>query len=174
MTTHLQLTHALPPRLARWAPQLLAAELCYGVDPWWLAAILDRESLGGEALDPKGPAGFGDKGHGRGLGQIDDRAHPSFVGARFDDQLALWTDPTFNILYAARLLAKNLGALKWDYPAACAAYNAGLSKVKLTLAGLVDDTKRLEALDSITTGKYVADVIRRRATYLPPPTGAPA
>jgi soluble lytic murein transglycosylase-like protein len=166
----------LPLRLARWAPQLLSAQLCYGVDALLLAALMDRESKGGEALTPKGAGGTGDAGHGRGLMQIDDRAHPIFVHAVSDDGALLWKEPAFNILYAARLFAHDLGILDGDEHAAIAAYNCGAQRVKRTLAALepdADPVARRAALDGLTTGRdYVTDVVGRLATFsFTPPKG---
>lgn len=173
-TTHRSISEMqtrLPLRLARWAPQFAAAELCYGVDPLLLAAICDRESLGGEALSPKGPAGYGDQSHGRGLMQIDDRAHPNFTMSIFDDGVTLWGDPAFNVLYAARLLSRNIQLLNGDVPAAVAAYNAGYIRVKRTLTALEPDADvvaKLKAINALTTGgDYVDDVFRRRSGFLP-------
>lgn len=166
-----ELLSRLPLRLGRWAPQFLAAQLCYGVDALLLAAICDRESLGGEALTPKGPTGTGDGGHGRGLMQVDSRAHPVFVGAVFDDGVSLWKDPSFNILYAARLFARNLLLLDGDESAAIAAYNCGAQKARRVLASLepgTDTSGRIAALNAVTAGgDYVSDVQRRRTNYLP-------
>lgn len=160
----------LPERLRRWVPQLLAAELCFGIDSALLAAILDRESLGGDALSPKGPAGTGDRGFGLGLAQVDARFHHPFAVATFDDlKTPLWTDPTFNILYAARLLRKNFDAAKGDVAVAVAAYNAGLYRVRLAVAKLPPDaplSARVAAVDKVTTGgDYVANVLERRAKF---------
>lgn len=159
-----ELIARLPARLARWAPQFYAASLCYELDPFLLAAICDRESRGGEALHPPGPTGFGDFGHGRGLMQVDDRSHEHFLKAVFDDGAPLWQDPAFNILYAARLLAKNLALLEGDEPAAVAAYNAGVRHVlqALSKAG-IDPIARMRVLDSATAnGNYVSDVLKKR------------
>lgn len=171
-STLAELGKLLPPRIARWAPQLLAAELCYGVEPYWLAAIIDQESLGGVALTPPGPAGTGDGGHGHGLGQIDDRTHAPFLVAAFDDGVPLWKDPTFNILYAARLLRRNLDGCAGDYLVAVAAYNAGLRRAKNAVEPLgstsTPDQRRL-ALDPVTTrGSYVSSVSKRRHEFLHP------
>lgn len=134
-----------------------------------MAAIVDRESLGGEALKPQSPAGFGDGGHGRGLAQVDDRYHESFITARFDDAVTpIWTDPTFNILYGARLLA-NAHRLTGSWLVSVAAYNAGLTRAtraSRTVSGN-DELALLAALDRATTGgNYVSDVLRRRDSFI--------
>lgn len=169
MSTVEELTARLPARVGRWANLFIAAELCFGVDPYVLAAIIDRESLGGDALTPKGPSGTGDKGHGRGLGQIDDRHHHYFVNANFDDGRPLWKHPVFNVLYAAWLLDRNLKLAGGDYPVAIAAYNCGASRALAVLKELPGDdniAKRIERLDPLCTNKYVSDVLRRRAEFL--------
>jgi hypothetical protein len=156
---------ALPPHISRWKSQLEAAELCFGVDPFILAAIIDRESLGGKALNPPTAGGTGDGGHGRGLGQIDDRYHRSFVDAMFDDGAFLWRDPTFNILYAARLLKRNLDASDGDYATAIAAYNCGLKRARYA-AGASQGETRIAALNAVTTGRdYVTDVFARSTAF---------
>jgi soluble lytic murein transglycosylase-like protein len=134
-----------------------------------MAAIVDRESLGGDALSPRGnPAGVGDKGNGLGLAQIDARYHHRFCVAAFDTGELLWTDPTFNILYGARLLRRNFDATG-SWPIAIASYNAGLARVtraaKLaTPPGSLDAV--IEAIDKVTTGgDYVSDVLRRCAQF---------
>jgi soluble lytic murein transglycosylase-like protein len=170
-----QIQAALPLRLSRWASQLFSAELCFGVDPFLLAAIVDRESLGGEALTPKGPTGTGDGGHGRGLAQIDDRSHIGFTTATFADGGSLWQDPAFNLLYAARLLRNNIVAFNGNTRAAVAAYNCGNRKVARTLMSLEPTTteaERNKAIDALTTGgDYASDVLRRRERFF---TGSPA
>lgn len=162
---------ALPERLRRWLPQFLSAELCYNIDVATLAAICDRESLGGDALTPEGPAGNGDHGHGHGLMQIDDRSHGGFLAARFWDGVRAWQDPTFNVLFAARLLRFNLNATDDDLPLSIAAYNCGLKRARWTLqakaAQINSETDRLAALDSVTAGgNYVTDVLERRSKFL--------
>jgi hypothetical protein len=160
----------LPPRLARWSSQLLAAELCYGVDPYTLAAIIDRESFGGELLAPKGAAGKGDNGHGHGLAQIDDRTHGKFLDATFPDGTRLWQDPAFNLLYGARLLWANLRATEGDSLLAITAYNCGLRTARWALANRLKESgepARIAALDSVTNGgNYLSDVLKRRAKFL--------
>lgn len=157
----------LPPRLAKWLPQFEAAERCYGVPVAILAAVCDRETRGGEACTPKGPAGTGDGGHGRGLMQIDDRFHHRFVVARFDDGAEIWTDPAFNILYGARLLARVYGVTgRWAV--ALCAYNSGASRAIRILKSLQEptDEELWAALDKVTTGgNYVSDCLGKAARF---------
>lgn len=162
----------LPARLARWMPQFISATLCFQIDVPTLAAIIDRESLGGDALKPKGSMGYGDSGHGHGLGQIDDRSHGGFLHARFWDGIPLWADPTFNILFAARLMRSNLNNTQGDMPLSIAAYNCGLKRARWMLDRKKDivtsEATRIAVLDSATAGgNYVTDVMRRRREYTP-------
>ena len=143
-----------PPRLEQWRPEVLKAAKRTGLAPELIAAIMDRESLGGMALDPKGPTGTGDFGHGRGLMQIDDRAHPDFCGEPY-----FWADPGENILYGAQILVRNLHALG-DVPSAIAAYNCGVHRVERLL--LMSPKPSIAQLDELTTGHdYVSDVLSR-------------
>src|SRR4051812_32892658 len=83
---------------------LLAAAHRTGVDVYLLAAICDRESLGGYALTPTGPSGTGDHGHGLGLLQIDARFHPEFALQKLSDGTFAWQDPQMNINKGAEIL----------------------------------------------------------------------
>ena len=151
----------LPARLARYSYLFSLAESYFGVDPFLMAAIMDRESLGGNALKPLGPGGVGDGGHGRGLYQIDDRSHASFCAARFDSGGTLWADPLFNAAYAFRLFAKNLKECNGDTLTAIAGYNAGIGRA-ITAGKNPDARQRQLDLDKITTGgDYVSDVLDR-------------
>src|SRR5262245_9985936 len=89
--------HALPSRLSRWAHPIAAASLATGICPFLIAAVMDRESQGGEALSSGEASGTGDNGHGRGLMQIDDRSHKDFLKASLDGGEPLWQLPEFNI-----------------------------------------------------------------------------
>lgn len=163
--TSAELERHLPPRLARWARHLTAAAALYELDALLLAAIMDRESLGGDALNPKGPDGTGDNGHGRGLMQIDDRTHRRFTDAADDVGRELWADPAVNVLYAARLLSRNLRSSDGDEDMAIAAYNAGMQRAFRATRN-ADPSGRRAALDAITTGRnYVSDVQARRAAF---------
>lgn len=179
------LEEKLPPRLARWSAQLVSAGLCYRIDPFLVAAVMDRESRGGEALYPPGPTGTGDfgkpgtpsfrdktkgeLGHGRGLMQIDDRFHLPYLRATYDTGVPLWKDPTSNVLYGTWMLWRAMNVLAWE-PGAVAAYNCGLGAVQraLAMAGLdATEEEKLAAVDALTTGRdYAADVLARRDLYL--------
>ena len=160
----------LPKRLARWSQEIESAcEQCGGLDPFILAAIIDRESLGGDALSPPGPAGTGDNGHGRGLCQIDDRAFADWCNQLEPDGTPTWQVPAKNIAKGAEVLHAALQALGFDYVAAIAAYNCGVHRVqdRLAFLPLTGKSARVAALDSLTTGgNYLSDVLARRDGFL--------
>lgn len=161
----------VPRRIKQYRPELTAAGVVYQIDPLLLGAIMDRETLGGESehLKPRGPAGRGDEGHGRGLMQIDDRYHSGFIQATTPAGKPLWEIPAFNILYAAWLLKENLNAFTNETAPAVAAYNAGVRRVRNALVALgpvSEDRFRVHAVDAVTTGgNYSADVLKRRARF---------
>jgi soluble lytic murein transglycosylase-like protein len=144
---------SVPPRILKYERELKCAAELYDLDWIALAAIMERESEGGETLTPRGPSGTGDGGHGRGLMQIDDRWHPLFVAS------GLWRVPEFNVVYAARLLRDNLRALAGEYPAAIAAYNAGLGTIRRVIAEHAQHGGALaEQMDAVTTRRYCSGV----------------
>src|SRR5215472_16710163 len=97
----------LPYRAWRWRHEVERVSNETSMDRYLIWAVMDRESLCGDALFPKGsPQGVGDGGHGRGLMQIDDRAHISFC-----EDISLWGDAYQNILYGATLLRTNIRKL---------------------------------------------------------------
>jgi transglycosylase-like protein with SLT domain len=165
-------SRTLPARLDRWRSALAAAALARDVCPFLLAAVVDRETLGGEACTPRGCHGTGDHGNGLGLGQLDRRFHRSFAEAEFLGH-ALWQDPAWNLLAAATLLRANLDRFSGDTIQAVAAYNASPARVKSAVAALPEGhspVQRLAAVDAVTTGKdYVSDVFARRRRFLPSP-----
>lgn len=156
-----------PKRIKRWLKEIYAAHLCYDLDPVILAALMDRESLGGDALMPQGAGGTGDDGHGLGLMQIDRRYHETFVNAicAGSNEL-LWRDPAFNVLYGGQLLRSNLSRSSENYHVAVAGYNAGLSRILGAMANEPNIGLSAELLDQFTTGKnYVSDVFRRAEIF---------
>lgn len=167
----------LPRRLAQWLPIVRAAEALFGVDALLVLAVMDRESLGGEALKPRGPGGAGDKGHGRGLMQIDDRAHPTLAAALLCDGSPLLGHPVFNVLVGAHYLSTLVqqfdGTGVDPLLAASAAYNCGPGKVRRALRALprpLSQEETLKALDPLTAGgDYVSDVLRRRLGFVVSP-----
>jgi hypothetical protein len=141
-----------PPRLDQWREQIDAAAEATGLAPELIAAVVDRESGGGDFLTPRGPSGTGDAGHGRGLCQIDDRFHADWL-ANND-----WRDAAVNIMFGAKLL-KGYVDMLGGIPAGIAAYNAGPSRAQRILDNFGMD---VSALDTITTGRdYVSDVLAR-------------
>lgn len=161
---------AIEPAMWQYAELLRAAGLRYDVSPWLLAGIMWRESNGGTALTPPGPAGTGDftprgpgnryfqfadpntglppdgKGWGRGLMQIDYGAHNDMMQV---DQ----TDPATNINCGARILADAFTSFAAQglfgdalTRAALAGYNASWSSVRSAIAAGAD-------VDSVTTGR---------------------
>ena len=157
----------LPARLLQWAPQFYMLRSCFGLDPLLMAAICDRESKGGLALDPVGAAGVGDGGHGKGLFQIDDRSHLQFTSARFDDLSPFWAQPTLNAAYAGRLFSVNLTHCGGDTLTAIAAYNCGLSKAIKTARGTHVYQDKISALDAVTTNNYVSGVLSIYKSFRP-------
>ena len=146
---------AWPNRLERWRPELESAAAQTGLATELIAAVMDRESLGGLALVPQGPEGTGDHGHGRGLMQIDDRAFPDFCS-----EPSQWQVAERNVAFGARILARNLRAFDGDIPCAVAAYNAGVYRVQRLL--LMHPKPSIEELDLLTTNhNYVSDVLNR-------------
>jgi len=146
------------------------AATLYRHRPEVLAGIMMAETEGGlsPCLDKPGPAGRGDKGHGHGLMQIDDRSFPEFC------QSDRWADPKWNILMGAEVLAGKLQALRKltaihliygmeaeDMErAAIAAYNCGAGRVVQALTEGKD-------VDAHTAGKnYSSRVLAAAALYL--------
>jgi soluble lytic murein transglycosylase-like protein len=159
----------LPSRLQPWWALCVEAGARHGLDPLLLLAVLDRESLGGLALKPKGPQGYGDNGHGHGLMQIDDRSHAEFLAERLSDGTPAWADPVRNIDCGARILARCLRVFDGDEFLAAAAYNVGPHAVKGALAELTapsDEATRRAVVERLTTGhNYPSDVLGRRSQF---------
>src|SRR6266481_3739956 len=156
---------ALPARISRWSNQLLAAEQCTGFSAEMLAAIMERETLGGESmlLRPRGAAGIGDHGHGYGLFQIDDRSHASFISATDGFGRALWSRADMNCLYAAIHLSK-LMELFSDIEMVLCAWNAGQGRAIEALSRFKSGrfSTKTAALDAVTdNGDYVSIVMKQ-------------
>lgn len=173
----------MPQRVAQWRFIAQAVGPLYDVDALLILAIVDKESRGGEALQPRGPEGLGDHGNGHGLGQIDGRYHPTLIAALGPDGRPLWMDPPFALL----LIAKHLHFLR-DYfdgvvpepmLPAIASYNARKERVRDKVRELPLPILRehlIAALDPLTTpstpgqpGDYLSDVLRRRSGYVVTP-----
>jgi hypothetical protein len=121
---------ALPQNLAPWADLALDAGRKWSVNPWFIIGVIERESLGGQALKPVGPEGSGDflprkttspywkyaspktglppddVGWGRGLMQIDYGVYNDWV-TNHD-----WRDPAVNIDFGTQLLRRGLDFFK--------------------------------------------------------------
>lgn len=157
------------PGGVKYADEMLIAGREWDVNPFLLAAIMDRESHFGATLSPANdPAGTGDGGHGRGLMQIDDRSHKDFIAS------GKWKDPLENIRYGASVLAGNIAFFKRSsagpgdprplsgdalLKAAVASYNTGAGNVLKSLkAGHDPDT-------TTAHGNYASDVLGKLARY---------
>jgi soluble lytic murein transglycosylase-like protein len=155
----------IPKRLQPFLEDFVFASTKYGVDALLLAALCDRESNGGQALTPPGPAGTGDHGHGRGLMQIDDRFHAGWVAKE------KWYEPRTNICYGAAILRAKMDAFAGDPDAeflGVCAYNASLQRIRAAIVALpVEEmAARRKAADACTTGgEYGSDVFRRREGF---------
>ena len=153
----------LDPKNSSYRPLIEAAAARYDwLAPSVVAGIGSRESAWGRFLSPRGPAGTGDGGHGRGLMQIDDRFHQPFINS------GLWTDAKANIDYGIdQVLSKNYAYLDANTAltgkdllrGAIAAYNAGLTSVTRALSQGRD-------IDYYTTGQdYSWDVLNRAGWF---------
>ena len=141
---------ALPtPRARALAEAFISAGEAHGINPFLLAAIAERESNYGAALDSDQK---GDSGHGHGIMQIDDRTWNTWLIAN------AWRDPDVNVGKAGEILKDDLDAIGSRYPNVSAellassvigAYNAGRTRALSSIANGVD-------IDNYTTGNYVA------------------
>jgi Bacterial SH3 domain len=136
-----------------------AAPYSKWLKPSILAAIGSRESGWGLFLDSNDS---GDGGHGRGIMQIDDRYHQTFLATKD------WRNPGVNIKYAVdNVLAAYYDELDQKtnlqgfdlLRGAIAAYNGGVGGVMAALEDGLD-------VDGYTTGKdYSWDVIQRAGWF---------
>ena len=140
---------ALPtPRARQLADAFIAAGQAHGINPFLLAAIAERESNYGAALDADQK---GDSGHGHGIMQIDDRTWGSWIFG------SNWRDPETNIKKGAQILEDDLEAIRSRYPniapellasAVIGAYNAGRGRALSAIANGM-------SIDTYTTNNYV-------------------
>lgn len=150
----------LPPRLASWEMHFRVAGAEFNLHPLLLAAICDRESGGGSRLNPRGPLGTGDCGHGRGLMMLDDRDLGHWL------EVNDWRDALTNIRKGAELLAGEVTRFKAmrapervSERAPIAAYDCGAAIVRKALERNVD-------VDVYTTGgNYSHDVLLRMKLF---------
>jgi hypothetical protein len=99
---------ALPAAGRQYAEDIQTVADESGVSPFLIAALMEQESNYGLALSPPGPTGTGDKGHGHGLMQIDDRSHQKFLARKAPDGTPLWQIPLENIRYGVKVLKDTL------------------------------------------------------------------
>jgi hypothetical protein len=134
--------------------------------PEVLAGIMARESAGGLSplLNKQGPDGLGDKGHGHGLMQIDDRSYPAFCAS--ED----WRNPARNIDMGALVLASKRRYIRERAygrflttseleRASIAAYNCGQGRVMTCITANMD-------FDTYTAHRnYSKEVLRLAEAY---------
>jgi len=159
-----------PFRLWRWRFEIQQAADKYGFEPALIAAIMERESQGGEALTPPTRLGTGDGGHGRGLLQIDDRAHPAFCS-----NIELWGDALQYVMFGAMVLDWGRKTTGGHIEGAVACYNTGWAREKNGViiphlrelyASVKPRLPTIEELDRYTTGHdYVKFVMDKFAVY---------
>jgi len=123
---------ALPTAGKPYADQLWRAARAHKIRPVLLAAVIAHESGFGELLTPRGPGGTGDGGHGRGLGQIDDRTWGAWLEAND------WRDPAVNLDKSAEILAAALATFPGNAAAGIARYNASEPAIRRALANGTD------------------------------------
>ena len=86
----------------------------HGLPPAVIAAVISRESGAGRLLGKWGsPPGTGDRGHGHGLMQVDDRYWPGFLnldGKGGEEDFWRWCPG--NVSFGTWLLWKNYKTLK--------------------------------------------------------------
>ena len=153
----------------KYRPFVYAAAQNSGIfKPSVLIGVMCEESHCGLLLTPRGPAGVGDNGHGRGLMQIDDRYH-EFA------RTGPWQDPMENIMFGTKLLTDNYEFFQHEeccpefqkLTAALAAYNCGPAKVERALRRRLGvDYYTSRDGDSGAHGDYSADVMVNAQYFL--------
>ncbi len=138
-------------RVLPYRDAIRAACAAYDQNPFILAGVGLRESGFGWApgYEPKGdPCGWGDKGNGFGLFQIDKRYHATFVESEWSKEPVNQAGYACAVLRDARayLLKKKLGLAGRDLDEAMlCAYNAGAARVYRAL-------RRQRDPNGVTTG----------------------
>jgi peptidoglycan hydrolase-like protein with peptidoglycan-binding domain len=133
----------------------------FGFSPAIITGLGSRESNWGLALNPQGPTGTGDFGHGRGLMQIDDGAFPDWLAT------GKWKDAAENIRFGCQVLSDSQNFVESKLG------NAGLLTIRATIAGynagpgrVVSDVRNGFDPDHTTTGgDYSRDVLNRAGWY---------
>ena len=123
-----------------------------GIPPSVAFGICSRETLCGAAIERTGWAGDG--GHGRGVMQVDDRYHKTFVRTYANN------NHRANIRYALqKVLAVDLKTFGGSLRQALAAYNSGAGNVRKAIRAGLDP-------DAYTTGRdYGRDVLHRATLF---------
>ena len=125
-----------------WMPHFDAASAKSNLAIEVLLAVASRETNCSNIV--------GDKGHGRGIMQIDDRSHMEFISINGNGMV-----PESNIRFGASLIRAYLDYYKNNIEAAIAAYNTGQKNVNNSI-------KAGRSVDSTTTEKnYSEDVLYR-------------
>ncbi|XP_077462163.1 lysozyme g-like [Stigmatopora argus] len=120
------------------------------MDPAIIAAIISRESRGGNGLKD----GWGDHGNAWGLMQVDKRYHTPRGGSESEDHLSQATGILIDLI---RLIKNKFPSwtAEQQLKGGIAAYNIGPDRVK-----------SYEAMDVFTTAKdYSGDVVARAQWY---------
>jgi hypothetical protein len=121
------------------APEIASAAHRYGLDPDLLAAVAAQETGGPDSNTGRNVVG--DRGHGHGLFQIDDRSHP------FAESAAAM-NPAKNASYAAAMLAGLLKRYGGNLREALSAYNTGSPRAAGTRTRWADGSE-LSYADSV-------------------------
>ena len=156
------------PRILTWRDAIYSAAKRYDHDPAVIAAIISRETNGRNLV--------GDKGHGHGPMQIDDRSFPAWCR----EWVAAGKDARKGIEKGADVLAEKRAVLSRLVPAllladkdialraSLAAYNCGEGNVKTILLANrgVPAAKMHSIIDLRTHGKdYSRDVLTRAKVF---------
>uniref|UniRef100_H2YQ08 Lysozyme g n=1 Tax=Ciona savignyi TaxID=51511 RepID=H2YQ08_CIOSA len=129
---------------------IITAARTQGVDASLVAGIISRESNGGLALDSKG---FGDKGNGFGVIQVDKRHHNPVGGPTSQEHINQGTS----------ILKQSIDDVAKKHPTwtddqklrgGVAAYNFGVSNVRTP-----------DGIDRGTTGNNYSSDVLKRAEY---------
>jgi len=139
----------------------------FSLDPHIVMGVLSRESGAGRLLGQWGnPTGTGDRGHGRGVMQADDRTWKGLLDLNRDGiEDDAWRNPAFSIAFGCWLLDHNLDAFKRKYGGdrwgeALAAYNCGTARVERAI-------EEGKPVDAYTAGRnYSRDVLDRAGFIL--------
>lgn len=124
----------LPAQMRLWMDFVRASATTYALDPAIVLGVIQVETSGNNVI--------GDYGHGRGLMQIDDRSHKTWL-----DSHANGMDPESNIDYGCSILRSGIDYFDGDMRAGIAAYNCGAGNAQAGLREAGDP-------DKYTTGRH--------------------